>query len=175
VSTDKRHWQKAFDRLKGYKSLRTRELERELSAVRNDYLLLEQSTDNLAGERDAALESLAGTERELQSLHSEFTAARQERNQLEFDFQNSMAVLTGKFEAVQSEIQRLDTQLAERDRMLLEYASERDAARDQVRFLESLLEETSSRQQVTEQQVEALQKDLAGERAFHRRPSLWMK
>lgn len=173
MSTEKQHWQKAFDKLKCYTSSRTRQLEGELSDVRNQYRLLERSTVELADERDSALKSLAGTERQLKSLHSEFAAVRRERKRSESDLQDRLAAMTSRFEAVHAEFQQLDAKLTERERTLLEYRSERDAALDQVKFLESILEETSSRQQAMEQQVEMLQRNLIDERRGHRRPAIW--
>ncbi|MGB5537892.1 MAG: hypothetical protein WBN08_18555, partial [Thiogranum sp.] len=85
-----RHWQKVTSLLKKFATPRSKELERELSAVRHDYRELGLRASTLASEGDSARKTLGKAKQQIESIHGELGAAYKARDQLAVELQKQL-------------------------------------------------------------------------------------
>ena len=97
----KQHWQKLASLLKKFATPRSKELQRELSAVRHDYRDLGLRASALASEGDLARKSLGEAKQQIESVHGELGAAYKARDQLAFELQKQLESLKTGIKEVQ--------------------------------------------------------------------------
>ncbi len=89
----KQHWQKVADLLKKFATPRSKELERELSAVRHDYRELGLRASTLASEGDTLRKTLGNAKQQIESIHGELGTAYKARDQLAVELQKQLESL----------------------------------------------------------------------------------
>ena len=158
MHTGKQYWQKALQTIKQYTLPRARELERELSAVRNDCRQLELHIEELASERGALRSDIEEKENHIITLQNRLNDDLQERDRLASDYQEQLAQVTASLNQTQDQQHNLETRLTERDRQLETLGVTIESQR--VREQELLADLGVLHQQLTEaEQKQAAAKD----------------
>jgi FKBP-type peptidyl-prolyl cis-trans isomerase/predicted nucleic acid-binding Zn-ribbon protein len=129
VRFGKQHWQKLASLLKKFATPRSKELQRELSAVRQDYRELGLRASALASEGDLVRKTLGKAKQQIESVHGELGAAYKARDQLAFELQKQLESLKTGIKEVQVGHHGLVKGVAERDRQLETLAADLEAHR----------------------------------------------
>lgn len=118
VGNGKQRWQRVVSILKRFTTPRARELERELSDVRNEYRELGLRASALAGEGDNARASLEKAQQHIDSIHSELGTAYKDRDRLAEQLQERMTGLKRELEQAHGRQDELVSALSARDQQL---------------------------------------------------------
>jgi len=169
VRIGKQHWQKVVSLIKKFAMPRTKELERELSAVRREYRELGLRASTLAGEGNTARKTLEKAKHQIDSAHGELGVAYKARDQLALELQKQLESLKAELNQVQSQHDKLETRQTGYDRQLetLEAASEAHRLREQelladIKSLEQRMSETEQNDIIAKDQNQTLAVELAG-------------
>jgi FKBP-type peptidyl-prolyl cis-trans isomerase len=127
VGNGKQRWQKVVSILKRFTTPRARELERQLSEVRNDYRELGLRASALAGEGDNARASLEKAQQHIDSIHSELDSAYKDRGHLAERLQEQITSLKRELEQAHERQAELVSALSARDQQLETLATAAEA------------------------------------------------
>jgi FKBP-type peptidyl-prolyl cis-trans isomerase len=118
VGNVKQRWQRVVSTLKRFTTPRARELERELSEVRNDYRELGLRASALAGEGDNARASLEKAQQHIDDIHSELDSAYKDRGHLTEQLEEQITSLKRELEQAHERQAELVSALSARDQQL---------------------------------------------------------
>ncbi|MEN8761098.1 MAG: FKBP-type peptidyl-prolyl cis-trans isomerase [Thiogranum sp.] len=144
----KQRWRKAASLIKKFATPRSRELERELSAVRHDYRELGLRASALASEGDLALKTLGKAKQQIENLQSELDAAYKARDQLAIELQNRLQSLESGIKGIQAGHHGLVNGYTERDRqyetLAADIEAQHSAEREQQEAIKNLQQRLST-------------------------------
>ena len=140
-----RHWQKVTSLLKKFATPRSKELERELSAVRHDYRELGLRASTLAGEGDSARKTLGKAKQQIERIHGELGAAYKARDQLAVELQKQLESLKTGIKEMRAEHHEQKTGFAERDRQFETLAANVEAHRSAEKELRNAINNLEQR------------------------------
>ena len=140
-----RHWQKVTSLLKKFATPRSKELERELSAVRHDYRELGLRASTLASEGDSARKTLGKAKQQIESIHGELGAAYKARDQLAVELQKQLESLKTGIKEMRAEHHEQKTGFAERDRQFETLAANVEAHRSAEKELRNAINNLEQR------------------------------
>jgi len=145
VRIGKQHWRKITSLLKKFATPRSKELERELSAVRRDYRELGLRASTLASEGDSARKTLGKAKQRIESIHGELGAADKARDQLAVELQKQLESLKTGIKEIRAEHHERENGFAERDRQFETLAANVEAHRSAEKALQGAINNLQQR------------------------------
>ncbi|MGD2056400.1 MAG: hypothetical protein PVJ15_06295 [Gammaproteobacteria bacterium] len=160
MHSGRQYWQKALQTIKQYSVPRARELERELSAVRNDHRQLERHVEKLATERDTLQADIEEKETRIASLHSRISDILQEQERLGSDYREQLARVNASLTEAQTLQRNLETELAGQRLREEELQAELGELNQQLTELEQQHAAARDRNQVLALELESVRSDF---------------
>ncbi len=118
MGNGKQRWRKVVSVLKRFTTPRTRELERELSDVRNEFRELGLRASTLAREENNVRTGLEKAQQHIESIHQELGSAYKQRDLLTGELQEQLISLKAQLGQAQGRYDELMNRLSARDQQI---------------------------------------------------------